>query len=155
MNNTGNLVQILKDAASLAEPTPCDYSDVALLRLEEHKRDMAKRWQDFNAEHQVLQQLGGLFNEGPGPPRLHDLLQAAQDAEAAWKKKKGSGLGKTKSAIENFMNTMSSHSCLFSVIPNNDKYTSLITGVITSIAKVCYPSPLPPCYDSLVRGSLF
>jgi len=154
MNNTGNPVQIFKDAASLAEPTPCDDSDEALLRLEEHKRDTAKRWQDFNAEHQVLQQLG-VLNGGQGPPRLHDLLQAAQDAEAAWKKKKDHGLGKTKSAIGNFMNTMNSHSCLFSVIPNNDKYTSLITGVITSIAKVCYPSPLPPCYDSLVRGSLF
>lgn len=31
---------------------------------------------------------------------------------------------------------MDSHKYLFSVIPNGDKYTSLVTGIITTVVKV-------------------
>ncbi|KAK4246011.1 hypothetical protein C7999DRAFT_15812 [Corynascus novoguineensis] len=110
------------------------YSDQALFRLEKHKSHVAERWRSSNLEHPGLQ-LKDIFNECHRPPRLDDLLDAVRDAEAAWEKKKSSGLGKTKQAIENFMDAMSSHSYLFSVIPSNDKYTCLVTGMMTSITK--------------------
>lgn len=40
---------------------------------------------------------------------------------------------------------MDSHKYLFSVIPDGDKYTSLVTGIITSVVKV---SMLTPKYCS-------
>jgi len=116
------------------------YNDQALLRLEKHKRQIAERWKTFNSDHPGLQ-LEDIFKEGQGPPRLDGLLRAAQDAEAVWDSKKESGIGKTKYAIENFMDTMNNHSYLFSILPSGDKYTSLITGVMTSITKVWFPSP--------------
>lgn len=113
------------------------YNDQALLRLEKHKKQIAERWKRFNSDHPGLQ-LEDVFKEGQGPPRLDGLLRAAQDTEAVWESKKESGIGKTKSAIENFMDTMNNHSHMFSILPSGDKYTSLITGVITSITKVCF-----------------
>ncbi|GAB1312438.1 Exocyst complex component Sec10 [Madurella fahalii] len=110
------------------------YTDHALLRLDRAKQGIAKRWKAFNTEHADLQ-LDEMFNEDQDPPRIGGLLRAAQDAEAAWEHKKGSGVGKIKSAIENFMNTMDNHSYLFSIVPRDDKYTCLITGVLTSITK--------------------
>ncbi|KAH6640176.1 hypothetical protein F5144DRAFT_609231 [Chaetomium tenue] len=119
---------------TLSQALGANASDQALLRLENHKRHVAERWQTFDSEHQHLQ-LDGVFGEDHGPPRLDGLLRAVQDAEAAWERKKGSGIGKTKQAIENFMGAMNNHSYLFSIIPSGDKYTSLITGVMTSMTK--------------------
>ncbi|KAK3322846.1 hypothetical protein B0H66DRAFT_620668 [Apodospora peruviana] len=110
------------------------HNNPTLVHLERHKRKLVERWESFNSNHPGLQG-EGVFQEGRGPPRLDSLLHAAQDAEAAWEKKKESGIGKAKSAIENFMETMNNHSYLFSIIPSGDKYTSLITGVMTSITK--------------------
>lgn len=62
-------------------------------------------------------------------------MNAVQRAEAKWANDNESGLGKAKNAVGNFINTMDAHSYLFSVAPNGDKYTSLITGVVTSVVK--------------------
>jgi hypothetical protein len=49
---------------------------------------------------------------------------------------------KLREGVENFVIVMNDHSFLFSVIPNGDKYTSLVTGVVSSIVKaslLCSP----------------
>ncbi|CAP65845.1 uncharacterized protein PODANS_5_10580 [Podospora anserina S mat+] len=39
------------------------------------------------------------------------------------------------------METMDDHSFLFKFVPTEDKYISLLTGVVTSVVKVSYPAP--------------
>jgi len=87
------------------------------------------KWNDFCSR-------SGLVKDGGGLPSLDMFLQDVLGKEEAWAKKHETGLGKTKRGIEKFLTTMNDHSYLFSVIPNGDKYTSLITGVVTSVVKV-------------------
>lgn len=70
------------------------------------------------------------------PPTIPTLWQAVGDASIQWDKKKEKGFGKAKSQFFSFLDTMDAHKYLFSVIPNGDKYTSLLTGVVTSVVKV-------------------
>ncbi|KAL7960283.1 hypothetical protein V8C34DRAFT_74353 [Trichoderma compactum] len=107
------------------------YNDSDMRDLEERKEGMAKRWKEFNSSLKI----GVILTENDDPPHVNTLLQAVGAAEEEWARRKESGLGKTKSAVENFLNTLNDHSYLFSFIPNGDKYTSLITGVITSVVK--------------------
>lgn len=110
-------------------------SDSEMLRLEKHKKQVAERWETFHADHPDSWP-GDVFVEGQGPPPIGAFLQVVQDAEAAWEKKKEDGFGKAKSVVENFLYTMDNHSNLFGVIPSGHWYTSLISGVLTSITKV-------------------
>jgi hypothetical protein len=41
-----------------------------------------------------------------------------------------------KNRFLNFAETMNDYSYLFSIVPSGDKYTSLITGVVSSVVKV-------------------
>lgn len=54
-----------------------------------------------------------------------------------WQAKRSKGLGKVKSYVVDFLEMMDDHSFLFKFIPTGDKYISLITGVISSVVKVC------------------
>ncbi|KAM0253304.1 hypothetical protein ACHAQJ_007358 [Trichoderma viride] len=106
-------------------------NDSVISRLEKQKQQVANRWEKFHSSFN----LGDTLTEGDGPPRIDALLQAVRGAETAWGKQQESGFGKTRSAVTSFLNTLNDHSYLFSIIPNEDKYTSLITGVITSVVK--------------------
>lgn len=117
--------------------------------LEERKEGMAKRWKEFNSSLKI----GVILTENDDPPHVNTLLQAVGAAEEEWTKRKESGLGKTKSAVENFLNTLNDHSYLFSIIPNGDKYTSLITGVITSVVKVSLSMLFSSHFPAVIRKS--
>ncbi|KAI0850006.1 hypothetical protein F5Y00DRAFT_268768 [Daldinia vernicosa] len=105
-------------------------SDPALLRLENHKVRVVEKWKELHSSSSLHDE--EILRDIPSIPKL---LEAVQTAETTWAKKKESKSGKTKSAVESFLDTMNDYSYLFSIIPNGDKYTSLITGVITSVVK--------------------
>ncbi|KAK8867395.1 hypothetical protein PGQ11_005973 [Apiospora arundinis] len=79
--------------------------------------------------------IGDLGVSGDQVPSVQTLWAAVNDAQSEWAKKKESGFGKAKSQFFSFLETMDSHKYLFSVIPNGEKYTSLITGIVTSVVK--------------------
>lgn len=109
------------------------FSDDVLVRLEESKVKVAERWTAFHSEHGS--EIGDGLIDIQQKPRIETLWKAVHDAEIACKKRRETGFGKTRSAIERFMNTMNNYSYIFSVIPNGDRYTCLVTGIITSITK--------------------
>ncbi|QPC76903.1 hypothetical protein HYE68_007655 [Fusarium pseudograminearum] len=69
-------------------------------------------------------------------PTIQTLYQAIDQAQTAWHDKQARGLRPIRDKFFNFAETMSEYSYLFSIIPNGDKYTSLITGVVSSVVKV-------------------
>ncbi len=97
---------------------------------------MAKVWKGFQAFFPDAKE-GEVSTVGASNiPTLDNLLRAVQRAEADWEEKKKAGFGKAKGRFRDFLETMDDHSYLFSVIPDGDKYTSLITGIVTSVVKV-------------------
>ncbi|KAJ2996678.1 hypothetical protein NUW58_g901 [Xylaria curta] len=77
------------------------------------------------------------YTSGLSLPTIDTLLAAVNDASTVWKLDQQGRFGRTKERFLRFTKTLNDYSFLFAVIPNNDKYTSLITGVLSTIAKAC------------------
>ncbi|KAM6512108.1 hypothetical protein FSOLCH5_009826 [Fusarium solani] len=69
-------------------------------------------------------------------PTISTLYEAIQQAEQEWTAKQAKGLTAVKGKFMHFADTMNDYSYLFKVIPDGDKYTSLITGVVSSVVTV-------------------
>jgi len=69
-------------------------------------------------------------------PTIEDLHGAITKAQTAWHEKRLKGMGKAKDRFFSFLETMNDHSYLFSVVPQGDRYLSLITGVVTTVVNV-------------------
>ncbi|RGP61610.1 hypothetical protein FSPOR_9936 [Fusarium sporotrichioides] len=97
-------------------------------------------------QHQKILELWERFNQiypdgNPSDhvntiPTIEMLYQAIDQAQTAWQDKQARGLRPIRDKFFNFAETMNEYSYLFSIIPNGDKYTSLITGVVSSVVKV-------------------
>lgn len=111
---------------------PRHHSDQEVVQLEEQWKRLTEVWSKFQSQFK-LESLG----PGDSPPPIEDIVKEVEEAEKTWNAKKESGVGKAKAGVENFLSMMNDHSFLFSVIPDGDKYTSLITGVVSSVVKVC------------------
>ncbi|KAI0186884.1 hypothetical protein EV127DRAFT_483846 [Xylaria flabelliformis] len=105
-------------------------SDPDAASLQQEAKEAANLWRSLKLD------LGDLEPFGDQIPTINTLWAAINQAQMQWIKKSESGFGKAKTQLFCFFETMDSHKYLFSIIPNGDKYTSLITGVITSIASV-------------------
>ncbi|KAI1504178.1 hypothetical protein F5X99DRAFT_372746 [Biscogniauxia marginata] len=108
-------------------------SDFDSKRLDDQCKVVADTWKRFNSlflDDEESKQISGL-----SVPTLDKLIAAVNAASKSWKSDKETKLGRFKERFISFINTMDDYSYLFSVIPSNDKYTSLITGVLSSIAK--------------------
>ncbi|KAK6853957.1 hypothetical protein PG995_010769 [Apiospora arundinis] len=101
--------------------------DVEVLQLE--AKAASDLWRRLKLD------IGDLGVSGDQVPSVQTLSAAVIDAQNQWTKKNESGFGKAKSQFFSFLETMDSHKYLFSVIPNGEKYTSLITGIVTSVVK--------------------
>ncbi|KAI0883763.1 uncharacterized protein GGS22DRAFT_189731 [Annulohypoxylon maeteangense] len=102
-------------------------STVAILRAE--AKETTELWESLRLD------IGDLGIPGDQIPTVETLWTAVLQAQTQWDKKKEKGFGRAKVHLFSFLETMDEHKYLFSIIPNGDKYTSLITGVITSIVK--------------------
>lgn len=90
-------------------------------------------WAKFSSHFELENTVGA----GKGPPGIETLLSAVKGADKTWAESKESGFGKAKTNVESFLSAMDDHSFIFSVIPDGSLYTSLVTGVISSVVKVC------------------
>lgn len=126
-------------------------SDHVIARLDKQKKRITETWKEFSADF-------GLENTAiasKDPPGIEALLSAVTGANKAWAQNREYGLGKAKNNVESFLRAMNDCSFLFSVIPNGSMYTSLVTGVVSSVVKVrLIPSrPLCPACLSTKRGN--
>ncbi|GLI75628.1 hypothetical protein PoHVEF18_003890 [Penicillium ochrochloron] len=107
--------------------------DADLNRLENGRKSIVEIWQTFREHHDSVPGESSLsFHE---VPNVATLQKVVSDAQAKWETKKGTGFGKLKTYVSDFLGMMDDHSYLFKVIPAGDKYISLITGVVSSVVK--------------------
>ncbi|KAK8104990.1 hypothetical protein PG999_008349 [Apiospora kogelbergensis] len=116
---------IWKDWLRFETPEP----DPTVEPLQFEAKAASELWRSLKLD---IRDFGGSGNQIPS---VQTLRTAVHGAQAQWNKKSESGFGKAKTQFFSFLETMDSHKYLFSVIPNGDKYTSLITGIITSVVK--------------------
>jgi hypothetical protein len=112
------------DDLSGADPSPGP--------LENQRKNVIEQWNKFchlyPCENQALSDINNL-------PTIATLREEVQRAESAWHSKQDKGFRVVKNRFLNFAETMSDYSYLFSIVPSGDKYTSLITGVVSSVVK--------------------
>jgi hypothetical protein len=106
-------------------------SDVAL--LEKECKELAEIWADFQSR---LPEADQQLPLNQGLPNIRTVKTTVEAAARNWEAKKESGFGKAKDYLFKFCDTLVAHSELFSIFPQGDKYTSLFTGVLSSIVKV-------------------
>lgn len=80
-------------------------------------------------------------------PTVAELRVTVTKLDENFQKARQTRPGRIKEGFLGFVNTLDDYSYVFQVIPNNDKYTSLITGVLSSIAKVMRQHHLFPCIE--------
>ncbi|RDH36294.1 hypothetical protein BDQ94DRAFT_167912 [Aspergillus welwitschiae] len=110
--------------------------DAGLKRLDDGRRSIVEIWQRFREHHHELPAVGA-GQLVPEVPNITTLRNIVQDAQVEWQAKRSKGLGKIKSYVADFLEMMDDHSYLFKFIPTGDKYISLITGVVSSVVKIC------------------
>ncbi|KAL8400779.1 hypothetical protein RB594_000974 [Gaeumannomyces avenae] len=107
-------------------------ADGDAMRLHQQCQRLRETWKKFHVHFD----LGDVDQLARNPPTVLTLRQAVGEAQTAWAGKKTAGFGKAKERLESFVGTLHDYSFLFSLIPSDDKYTSLITGTISSIVKI-------------------
>lgn len=93
-------------------------------------RALAKAWKSFQQklppdQREVLHDT---------PPSLSSLFNAVKAGANKWQADRdGSKWGKTKAVFTRLARSADDHSQLLAVVPNNDKYISLLTGSLSAI----------------------
>lgn len=106
-----------------------------MVELEKECKALNDAWKEFKDK------LSETDRELPiylGVPNIWTVKKTVELAEQEWRAKKEKGVGKAKDYFFCFSETLDTHSQMFQIFPQGDKYTSLFTGVISSIVKVFY-----------------
>ncbi|VBB73793.1 Putative protein of unknown function [Podospora comata] len=109
-------------------------SDPIFDPLEQQRKELIRVWQEF----QRLFVPPGDLTSGAAHsplPSIATLQAAVNDARLGWEAKHESGVGLARNRLLRFMETMDDHSFLFKFVPAEDKYISLLTGVVASVVK--------------------
>ena len=96
-------------------------------------RDLAKAWEKFQRQlpDEYRLQLRS------SPPSLSTLFESLEVAQKRWQAAQDeTKFGRVKSTFAKVARSMDDHSQILDVLPNNDKYVSLITGSMACIVKV-------------------
>ncbi|KAK0716573.1 hypothetical protein B0T21DRAFT_63901 [Apiosordaria backusii] len=111
------------------------WDDPILGPLEQQRKELVRVWQEF----QRLFVNPGADNisalDSHDVPTIATLQAAVNDARDNWELKHESGFGRAKARFIGFMDTMNDHSYLFKFLPAEDKYISLLTGVVSTVVK--------------------
>ncbi|KAI1338824.1 hypothetical protein F5Y15DRAFT_98862 [Xylariaceae sp. FL0016] len=105
--------------------------DPMLSELDKRCREVAEAWRTLKSHSNNLNYFEGIDT----PPSIEALRSVVEEVRSSWEGKKDKGFGKAKDNMMGFLENLEGHKALFSVIPNNDRYLSLFTGVISSIVK--------------------
>ncbi|KAI1479211.1 hypothetical protein F4774DRAFT_138077 [Daldinia eschscholtzii] len=95
--------------------------------LEKQRKEVIEMWQQF---HHLFPAWEEPTLARDGVPTIATLRDAVQEAQISWGRK-----SKTRNRLFMFLEALDDHSYLFKLIPTEDKYLSLLTGVISSIVK--------------------
>lgn len=102
--------------------------------MEQQRKELIRVWQEF----QRLFVPPGDLKHGTlntPLPTIATLQAAVNDARAGWEAKHEAGIGLARNRLLRFMETMDDHSFLFKFVPTEDKYISVLTGVVASVVK--------------------
>ncbi|KAK8115438.1 hypothetical protein PG984_011940 [Apiospora sp. TS-2023a] len=106
--------------------------DVDVANLEKECRNLVETWKKFQDLFPGVGTSDILFNEYPS---IDTLRKAVRGAVEEWEENKEKGVGKARIFLTKYCDTLLAHSQLFSIIPQGDKYTSVFTGVVSSLVK--------------------
>ena len=73
-------------------------------------------------------------------PDINVARVAIESAQAQIQKNQDSKIGKVKAFFGKSAQVLDDYNYLFDLLPTGDKYTSVFTGALTAIVKVCYSS---------------
>ena len=97
-------------------------------------------WQEFQSRFPGVDDPIGIEDKVPS---IWTVKSVVESTVRDWEEKQEKGLGKAKQFLIDYCDTLVSHSNLFAIFPQGDKYTSLFTGVTSSVIHVsrcnCYP----------------
>jgi hypothetical protein len=69
-------------------------------------------------------------------PKPSNIWTEVKTAQQEWEGRKDSRFGQAKASFSSFCQTLDEHSYLFSIFAKGDNYTTLFTGLISSMVKV-------------------
>jgi hypothetical protein len=103
------------------------------IELDKSGRVLAQHWLKF----QQLLPKGHASKVQGAPPSMKDVVDAVATANDTWKKNREESIaGKAKEKFGILCQSLESHKEMLAVVPQGDKYVSLITGSLSSIVKV-------------------
>ncbi|RMY38844.1 hypothetical protein D0866_02323 [Hortaea werneckii] len=101
-------------------------------RLLKQSRDLAKAWEKFQRQLPDENRL----QLRSSPPSLSTLFESIELARKKWQSARDeTKYGRVKSTFAKVARSMDDHSQILDVLPNKDKYVSLITGSMACIVK--------------------
>lgn len=100
--------------------------------LEKISKQLAKQWLDF--KH--LLPAGNSNKEEHIPPPIGELIEAVEKANLTWQYNRETNTGKAKQRFGKICKSLDFHKEMMAVIPQGDKYVSLLTGSFSAIVKV-------------------
>jgi hypothetical protein len=81
-----------------------------------------------------------IANDSDGPvsvqPDINGLRRAIQKAQGQIQSSQDTKFGKVKSLFTKSAQVLDNHNYLFDLLPNGDKYTSVLTGAFSTVVKV-------------------
>lgn len=123
------------------KPTHLIAADYSELFTDEDTRHLnlslakvGKRWKQFNKSRKG-KNLGPLFDAST-PPTIDTLSAAVEEAKSIWERKQRTKSGKVKACLVGFMSQMKEHETVFSIIPSDNIYTSILCGVVSTLVTV-------------------
>lgn len=96
-------------------------------------KNLVQTWTEFE---RCLPQSNKGLPATRGPPNFITIRAAVDETVREWESKREKGFGRVRAGFYQFCGVLDVHSELFSFFPKGDKYTSLFSGVISSIVKV-------------------
>ncbi|KAK4678829.1 hypothetical protein QC764_0059260 [Podospora pseudoanserina] len=115
---------------------PSPTSDASIFSpLEREREELIRVWQEFQRifVNPGADNISAL--DSHRIPTIATLQAAVEDAHTNWEVKHQSGFGRAKTRFREFIETMNDHSYLFKFVPAQDKYLSLLTGVVATVVK--------------------
>lgn len=100
--------------------------------MEEECKQLAEVWGDFQSRFPDLGTSDLLYNELPSIRTVRVVVEGVVNQ---WERKQDKGLRKAKNYLTSYCDTLLCHADLFAMFPQGDKYTSLFTGVLSTVVK--------------------
>ncbi|KAF2229535.1 hypothetical protein EV356DRAFT_556061 [Viridothelium virens] len=111
---------------------------------EQRRRSLAYLWQDlFRTQHAAMTHNGTAEDQAldqasldDSPPRLEDVYKAVTAASDQVKtNREESTIGRLKGRFNKLCSNLNSHRDLFAVVPDGDKYISILAGSFSALVK--------------------